>query len=238
MSEVVLFHSVFGLRSVEISAAGLLRSAGHKVVTPDLYSGRVAATLEEGFALKDRIGWAIIAQRAYDAVRRLPGTAVLAGFSMGAGVVHTLLPHRPDTAGVLLLHGLAEISTTARIRLPVQVHIAEPDPFTPPAAVGAWRDTTTDSGAIAQVFTYPGVGHFNTDAYLSDHDEQAATLTWQRALAFLSALPTEATQASSPATPDTGQQPYLDERQIRSRMLRIGRSPQILAHADDRAFAT
>jgi dienelactone hydrolase len=188
MSYLALFHSVFGLRSVETAAADRLRAAGHEVVTPDLYAGQVATSYDEAFALNDRIGWSTIEQRAHDAVRRLPGDAVLAGFSMGASVVDAVLPHRPDTAGVLILHGLAEIPSTARTGLPVQLHVADPDPFAPPARVTTWHANATSAGATAQVFTYPGAGHFYTDADSPDYDERATTLTWQRVLAFLGTL--------------------------------------------------
>jgi dienelactone hydrolase len=183
VTDIILFHSVLGLRPAEARAADRFRAAGHQVVTPDLYAGQVATTLDEGFALNDRIGWSVIEQRAHDAVRELPAHTVLAGVSMGAAVVDALLPHRPDTAGVLLLHGPAGIPDTARPGLPVHLHVADPDPFVPDVA--AWLSAATGAGTAAQVFTYPGAGHFYTDADLPDHDEHAATLTWQRVLAFL-----------------------------------------------------
>ncbi|MFG2039904.1 dienelactone hydrolase family protein [Dactylosporangium sp. NPDC048998] len=185
MAHVALFHSVYGLRSVERRAANRLRAAGHHVVAPDLYAGRTGATIEEGFALKDRIGWDAITQRARRAVRDLPAGAVLAGFSMGAGVVQALLPDRPDAAGVLLLHGLAAIPAAAALDLPVELHVADPDPFAPPEHVAAWHSAATAAGADVRVFTYPGAAHFYTDADLPDHDARAAALTWRRALDFL-----------------------------------------------------
>jgi dienelactone hydrolase len=36
------------------------------------------------------------------------------------------------------------------------------------------------------VYTYPGIGHFYTDADGPDHDEAAAGLTWERVAGFLS----------------------------------------------------
>src|SRR5437763_1858557 len=121
--------------------------SGHEVLTPDLYAGQTASTLDEGFRLKDhRIGWATIEQRAHQAVHDLPADTVLAGISIGAGVVSTLLPHRPDTAGVLLLHGLAAIPPTARGGLPVQLHVADADEFAPPADVSTWLDAATSIG--------------------------------------------------------------------------------------------
>jgi dienelactone hydrolase len=185
MVNIVVFHSVLGLRPVELGTADRLRAAGHDVVTPDLYSGRTASSLDEGFALKDRVGWAAISRRASDAVRDLPPTTVLMGVSMGCGVIQDVLPDRPATAGVLLLHALGAIPASARDGLPVQVHVADPDPIAPPADVAAWRAATPG----AEVFTYPGAGHFYTDAEGPDHDEAAAALTWRRALEFLRTLP-------------------------------------------------
>jgi dienelactone hydrolase len=185
MAHIALFHSVFGLRPVELDAADRLRAAGHDVVTPDLYAGQVASTLDEGLDIKDRIGWDAITKRAFDAVAELPPDTALVGVSMGAGVVSMVLPRRPETVGVLLLHGLADIPANARDGLPVQVHVSDSDDFAPPAAVAAWLDVA--NGADVRVFTYPDAGHFYTDASLPDHNEQAASLTWQRVLDFLAA---------------------------------------------------
>ncbi|MER7009441.1 dienelactone hydrolase family protein [Dactylosporangium sp. NPDC000555] len=185
MAHVAIFHSVYGLRSVERRAANRLRAAGHHVVAPDLYAGQTGATIEDAFALKDRIGWDTITELARRAVRDLPPDAVLAGFSMGAGVVQELLPDRPGTAGVLLLHGLAAIPPDAAPDLPVELHVADPDPYAPPEHVAAWHAAATAAGADVRVSTYPGVAHFYTDADLPDHDARAAALTWRRALDFL-----------------------------------------------------
>ena len=185
MAEIVVFHSVQGLRPVELGFAGRLRAAGRRVTTPALYDGSTASTLEEGFALKDRIGWATITRRAREAVRDLPAGTVLAGVSMGAGVVQEVLPERPATAGALLLHALGALPASARAGLPVEVHVADPDPIAPPAQVAAWRAATARTGADARVYTYPGIGHFYTDADGPDHDERAAALTRDRVEQFL-----------------------------------------------------
>ncbi|GHG39930.1 MULTISPECIES: dienelactone hydrolase family protein [Amycolatopsis] len=186
MTDLVVFHSVLGLRPVELGFADRLRAAGYRVTTPDLYAGRTVSTLDEGFALKDAVGWETITRRALAAVRDLPADTVLVGVSMGAGVVETVLPHRPGTTGVLLLHALGALPAGVRAGLPVQVHVADPDPIAPPAQVAAWREATARSGADARVYTYPGVGHFYTDADGPEYDAAAAGLTWQRVEEFLS----------------------------------------------------
>lgn len=185
MTTLALFHSVLELRPVELGFADLLREAGHRVVTPDLYDGRTASTLDEGFALNDVVGWETITGRAHDAVLDLPAETVLVGVSMGAGVVQAVLPGRPHTDGVVLLHALGALPAGIRPGLPVQVHVADPDPITPPAQVAAWSAAAARAGADAEVFRYPGIGHFYTDAGGPEHDEPAAGLTRRRVLEFL-----------------------------------------------------
>ncbi|MDE1991351.1 MAG: dienelactone hydrolase family protein [Rhizobiaceae bacterium] len=188
MATVILFHSVYGLRSLEREAAKRLEAAGHVAVTPDLYDGRVAKSIDEGFTLKDEIGWTRICERAESAIANLPASTVLAGFSMGAAVAASLWPKRPQTSGVVFLHSIAQIAGNARTDLPVQVHLADPDSFEPPEDVAAWRSAALESVISAEVFTYPGVGHLYTDPTLPDYDADAAQLTWVRALNFLNNL--------------------------------------------------
>jgi dienelactone hydrolase len=188
VADVALFHSVYGLRPAVLAAAERLRAAGHHVVAPDLYGGQVAASIDEGFALSDRIGWETIMRRADHAVRDLPAGAVLAGLSMGAVVVSDLLPDRRGTAALLLLHGIGGDSATVRAGLPVQLHIAERDHLFPSTDVTTWRNAMIDAGAEVHVHTYPGVGHFFTDPDTPDYDRAATHLVWQRTLAFLGSL--------------------------------------------------
>lgn len=189
MHTILLLHSVYGLRPAVLGAAERLRAAGHRVVTPDLYAGQVARTVEEGFGLLGRIGESVVFERARAAARALPGSAVLAGFSMGAGMAGRLLAERPDTAALLLLHGVSPFPSVVRASLPVQVHIAEPDEYDPPEEVARWRKQATDAGARVEIFRYPGVGHLYTDPEVPDHDERASELTWGRVLDFLGAVP-------------------------------------------------
>jgi dienelactone hydrolase len=107
VAHVMLFHSVYGRRPAVLAAASRLRAAGHTVTAPDLYAGRLAATVDDGFALCDRVGWHVIMRRAGQALGGWPPETVLAGLSMGAAVAAGLLAGRPATAGLLLLHNRA-----------------------------------------------------------------------------------------------------------------------------------
>jgi dienelactone hydrolase len=188
MASLILFHSVMGLRQVERDAADRIRTAGFEVVTPDLYDGETTGSIADGFTLMSKIGWPVICDRAAKAVSELPDSTVLAGLSMGAGVIGNLWPRRRHAGGVFLIHGLADIPNDARAGLPLQVHIASPDHFVRDAQMSDWQTAAKQVGIEAQLFTYPGVGHFYTDPALPDYDAKAATETWDRALAFLKGL--------------------------------------------------
>lgn len=188
---VALFHSMFGLREVELSAADRLRAAGHRVITPDLFAGAVAAgqgsvpTLDDGFALMDRVGWETIMARARAAVRDLPPNSVLGGLSMGVGVVGSLWPERPAAPGVFLLHATTTVPAGIGAGTPVQVHVADGDRFAPPNQLAAFRASAADAGAEAALHTYPGAGHFYTDPSLPDYDAIATDRTWHHVHALL-----------------------------------------------------
>jgi dienelactone hydrolase len=183
MASVALFHSVYGLRPAVLRSAERLRADGHQVVVPNLYGVRPVDTIDEGFALADKVGWETMLSRAREAVRELPPDAVLAGYSMGTGLAEALLAERPEAAGLLLFAGAGETAVPAGLR--VQLHIADPDDFLSPAELGAWIAGMTDAGATFEVFRYPGVGHLWTDADLPDYDVPASDLTWQRCTEFV-----------------------------------------------------
>lgn len=109
MADIILSHSVLGLRPIERHLAERLRARGHAVALPDLYQGAATDDLDEGFAIKARIGWGAICLKAREALAPVPGDAVPAGISIGAGVVAEFWASRPLAAGVPLLHGLATV---------------------------------------------------------------------------------------------------------------------------------
>ncbi|MFO1143943.1 MAG: dienelactone hydrolase family protein [Amaricoccus sp.] len=185
MAEVVLFHSILGLRPAEAAIAARMRAAGHKVTTPDLYDGLRTDSYNEGFGMHDAIGDAELLRRARDAVAALPAETVLAGVSMGGGIAGELWKDRRETAGVLFLHGPAPLAPAPRPGTPVEVHMADPEPFDDEAFIGAWIAEALALPIAFKVFRYAGAGHFFTDATLPDHDAAAAELALGRAVDLL-----------------------------------------------------
>ncbi len=188
MADVVLFHSILGLRPAEAAIADRFRAAGHSVVAPDLYAGRRTDSYDEGFAIHDAIGDAALLARAEEAVAALPPETVLAGVSMGGGLAGELWARRPGTRGVLLLHGPAPLAPDPRPGTPVAVHMAEPEPFDDEEFLQGWIADARRLPIALEVHRYPGAGHYFTDPSLPDHDPAAAALALDRALAFLARL--------------------------------------------------
>ncbi|SPE49269.1 Dienelactone hydrolase family protein [Streptomyces netropsis] len=187
---IVLFHSAFGLRPAVHAAAERLRAAGHEVHVPDLYDGRTTDTVEDGMKIKDEIGQEELLRRAITAVAPLSDRGlVYAGFSLGGSIAQNLALGDEKARGLLLLHGTSDLAEDASVdELPVQLHVADPDPFEPHDWLNAWYLRMQRAGADVEVYRYAGAGHLFTDPELADYDEEAAEAAWKVALGFLDGL--------------------------------------------------
>jgi dienelactone hydrolase len=109
MAEVILFHSVLGLRPGVIAAAERLRAAGHTVHTPDCYDGQIFHDLGEGTRKEEALGYRELARRARVPVAGLPDGLVFAGFCLGAVHAEVLAAQRPGAFGAVLMHGAVPV---------------------------------------------------------------------------------------------------------------------------------
>ena len=118
--------------------------------------------------LKDEIGRDELLKRAVTAAAPLSERGlVYAGFSLGGSVAQNLALGDERARGLLLLHGTSDIAEdTAADDLPVQLHVAEPDPFEPHDWLNAWYLRMRRAGADVEVFRYAGAGHLYTDPEL------------------------------------------------------------------------
>jgi dienelactone hydrolase len=187
---IVLFHSTYGLRPAVRQAAERLRAAGHEVWTPDLFEGALFDTVEDGMARNEEIGKDELLRRAVLAAAPYSERGlVYAGFSLGASVAQTLALGDANARGLLLLHGTSDLAPNAAVDgLPVQLHVAEPDPFETDDWLSAWYLQMGRAGADVEIYRYAGAGHLYTDPDLPDWDEEAAEATWRVALGFLESL--------------------------------------------------
>ncbi|TWV33098.1 dienelactone hydrolase [Streptomyces misionensis] len=167
-----------------------MRTAGHEVWTPDLFAGRTFDTVEEGMEYREEVGKEELLKRAVLAAAPYSERGlVYAGFSLGAAIAQTLALGDAKARGLLLLHGTSDIAANAYVdELPVQLHVAEPDPFETDDWLSAWYLQMGRAGADVEVYRYAGAGHLYTDPGLPDYDAEAAEATWRVALGFLDGL--------------------------------------------------
>ena len=192
MTEVVLFHHVQGLTEGVRAFAEELRAGGHIVHTPDLFDGEVAATIEDGLALTQRIGDEVLTERADRAVADLPKDLVYGGFSFGAGTAQRLAQTRPGARGALLYESCISITGEWSFGpwpdgVPVQIHGMDEDPFFAlEGDIDAARELVETVGpTLGELFVYPGDRHLFADSSLASYDADAAALVVQRSREFL-----------------------------------------------------
>lgn len=192
MAEVLLFHHALGQTPGFHAFADELREAGHTVHTPDLFDGRMFASIDEGMAYAEQIGFPdeIIA-RSERAAEELPGDLVYAGFSLGVVPAQKLAQTRPGARGALFFYSCvptAMFGSPWPDSVPVQIHGMDADPiFVGEGDVDAARDlvASTERG---ELFLYPGDQHYFADSSLPSYDPAAAKLLTRRVLDFLRAL--------------------------------------------------
>lgn len=190
MAEVLLFHHALGLTAGVESFADELRRAGHVVHTPDFLDGHTFATIDEGVAYAQKIGFGEVIERGVRVAEGLPRELVYAGLSLGVLPAQKLAQTRAGARGALLIYSCvpaSEFGPAWPADVPVQIHGMDADPiFAEEGDLDAAR-ALVDSAPHAELFLYPGDQHYFADPTLPSYDADAAALLLQRVLDFLRA---------------------------------------------------
>jgi dienelactone hydrolase len=188
MAEVLLFHHAQGQTEGFAAFADELRRAGHNVHTPDLFDGRTFATIDEGMAYAQQVGFPDeIIDRGMRAANELPSELVYAGFSLGVLPAQKLAQTRAGARGALLFYACVPTDFFGPwpAGVPVQIHGMDADPiFVGEGDIDAAR-TLVESTDQAELFLYPGSEHYFADSSLPSYDADATELLTQRVLDFL-----------------------------------------------------
>jgi dienelactone hydrolase len=188
MAEVLVFHHAQGRTAGVEAFADELRRAGHVVHVPDLFDGRTFATVEEGVAHAQAIGFGEVIERGEHIADRLPRELVYAGFSLGVLPAQKLAQTRAGARGALLCHSClppSEFGSSWPTDVPVQVHAMDADPFFVEEGDLDAARALVESAPRAELFLYPGAEHLFADVSLASYDAAAAALLTGRVLDFL-----------------------------------------------------
>lgn len=194
MTEVILFHHIQGLTRGVRAFAAALAGDEHTVYTPDLYSGRTFASIEEGLAHMRSLDADAVGRAIEDVATAFPGPLVYAGISWGVAHAQRLAQTRPDACGALLFEACFPVGADGfgpwPQGVPFQVHGMDDDElFAHEGDLDAAGDLLALTGPQhGEVFTYPGSKHLFADSSLPSYDPVAAALAIERGRTFLSRL--------------------------------------------------
>ncbi|QRY68637.1 dienelactone hydrolase family protein [Ensifer sp. PDNC004] len=190
MAEVLVFHHAQGLTPGMHAFADDLRAAGHVVHLPDLFEGRTFASIEEGVAHIEAVGFDEMRERGVRLADAFPENLVYAGFSFGVLAAQKLAQTRPGAGGALLFYSCIPISGQWAFGpwpegVPVQIHGMDNDPiFVGEGDIDAAREIV-EKVSDAELFLYPGDQHYFADSSLPSYDAAATALLTKRVLTFL-----------------------------------------------------
>jgi carboxymethylenebutenolidase len=187
---VVLIQEWWGVDDFIKSAADRLAANGYRALVPDLYRGKVTLVDAEAAHLMGNLDFADAASQdvrgaASHLKLRSRKVAVL-GMCMGGALSILAAIHVPELDAVSCWYGVPppEAGDPATIRIPLQGHFAQRDPYFPPAMVDALEAKLKQGGVPHEFHRYQAEHAFGNDRS-SHYDHVSAELAWQRSLDFL-----------------------------------------------------
>ncbi len=190
---VLVLHAWWGLNDTFKGVCKRLADAGFVAFAPDLYHGKVVATIPEAEKAVHDLDGKQAGDDVADAARFLfqhPGTVgrglAVIGFSLGANFALDLSASGTEgVRSVVLFYGTGG-GDFSKSRAAYLGHFAENDPFEPKAGVDELEATLKSAGRPVTFHRYPGTGHWFFEPDRPDaYNRAAADLAWDRTVAFL-----------------------------------------------------
>jgi carboxymethylenebutenolidase len=190
-----VIHENRGLNPYIADVVRRLAKAGYLAFGPDGLSplGGYPGTDEQGREMQASLDQAKLMEdffAAFEFLRDSPettGRVAVVGFCYGGGVCNALAVAYPDLAAAVPFYGRQpDAAEVPSIRAPLQLHYAGLDERIN-AGWPAYEEALKANGKTYEAFIYAGVNHgFHNDT-TPRYDAEAATLAWDRTLAFLAA---------------------------------------------------
>ena len=193
---VLVLHAWWGLNDTMKAICTQLAESGFVAFAPDLYHGKLADTIADAETLAKALGTNHLQANAEiaEAIRFLDeragqtdrGLAVI-GFSLGANYALDLADADPEhIRSVVLFYGTGG-DDFSNSRAAYLGHFAENDEYEPQSSVDELEDSLRRDGRPVTFYRYPGTGHWFFEPDRPAYNHAAASLAWDRTLAFLKA---------------------------------------------------
>ncbi len=192
---VLVLHAWWGLNDTVKAFCTRLAEPGFVAYAPDLYHGKVADNIADAEALGKALdanhlqAKADIAEAAMflnERVGRAAGGLAVIGFSLGAYYALDLSAADPEhIRSVVLFYGTGP-ADFSKSRAAYLGHFAENDEFEPQSNVDDLEKSLKSASRPVTFYHYAGVGHWFFEPDVSQaYNQEAASLAWDRTLAFL-----------------------------------------------------
>jgi carboxymethylenebutenolidase len=190
---IVVIHENRGLMPHIQDVARRVALAGYVALAPDLMSASGGTPDDEEKARVEfaKVDLAVARNDAVAAIAYLKsrpdvtGRIGVVGFCWGGGMVNYLATAVPDLgAGVVYYGRTPPREEVAKIKAPLLLNYAGLDEALT-STVPAYEAALKAAGKSYTLYVYPGVNHaFNNDTGAARYDKAAATLAWERTIAF------------------------------------------------------
>jgi carboxymethylenebutenolidase len=195
---VLVLHAWWGLNDFFRDVCDRLAGEGFVALAPDLYSGRLARTIDEAERIVSQFQEAqVVPPIVLSAVEALSQRATLTpqglgtvGFSMGGFWALWLSQQKPDLIRAVTLFYATDGGSGDYLKSKAAYlgHFAETDPYETGAGIKALETSLRGAGRPTTFHIYPETGHwFFENDRREAYDALAAQLAWDRTLAFLRA---------------------------------------------------
>jgi len=193
---VLVLHAWWGLNDFFRDFCDRLAQEGFVALAPDLFSGKIARTIEEAERLlsqgNEEQDVSPMVLPAVDDLSKHPAVTGnglgIVGFSMGAYWALWIAQQKPELIrAVTLFYGTDGGSGDYRQSQAAYLgHFAETDPYETNSGIQELEKNLKGANRPTTFYTYPGTGHWFAEKDRPDaYNAQAAQRAWDRTTAFL-----------------------------------------------------
>jgi carboxymethylenebutenolidase len=192
---IVLIEEWWGVTADMMAIADRYAQLGYRVLLPDHFRGRTAATGDEANHLMQGLDFSDAATqdvRGAIAYLKEAGSKVgVTGYCMGGALALLTAMHAKEADAAVIFYGFPppEAGDPATIEIPIQCHFAKHDDFFPPAGVEKIEERLKEGKVPYELFWYDAKHAFANpnpvgSSGLGHYDAAAAHLSWERAVRF------------------------------------------------------